>query len=158
MLIAQLTDIHLGYELDNPDEANVGRFDVALNWLKNLSVQPDMLFMSGDLTDHGDIASYEKPRDRIADLPFPVYLCVGNHDDRKALKHVFPHIPTADGFVGPEVQKAMHDSLDNHPKVTLHDYEGLDHGFAATSGNRRNEAGAQLADSRTEAFFAQHLA
>jgi carboxymethylenebutenolidase len=41
--------------------------------------------------------------------------------------------------------------------VTLHDYEGLDHGFAAEMGNRRNEAGAVLADSRTAAFFAEHL-
>lgn len=67
------------------------------------------------------------------------------------------HIPTADGFVPPEAQKAMHAGLDDHPRVTLHDYAGLDHGFAATSGNRRDEAGAQLADSRTEAFFAEHL-
>src|SRR5690606_2843380 len=41
------------------------------------------------------------------------------------------HIPTADGFVPPEAQKAMHDGLDDHPRITLHDYEGLDHGFAA---------------------------
>ena len=68
------------------------------------------------------------------------------------------HIPTADGFVPPEAQKAIHEGLDDHPRVTLHDYEGLDHGFAASSGNRRDEAGAQLADSRTEAFFAQNLA
>lgn len=68
------------------------------------------------------------------------------------------HIPTADGFVPPEVQKAMHEGLDGHPRVTLHDYEGLDHGFATTSGQRRDEAGAQLADGRTEAFFAEHLA
>ena len=68
------------------------------------------------------------------------------------------HIPTADHFVSPEVQKAMHKGLDHHPKVTLHDYEGLDHGFATTFGTRRNEAAAQLADSRTDAFFAQHLA
>lgn len=67
------------------------------------------------------------------------------------------HIPTADHFVGPEAQAAMHAGLDDHPKVTLHDYEGLDHGFAAEMGERRNEAGAQLADSRTEAFFAEHL-
>jgi carboxymethylenebutenolidase len=67
------------------------------------------------------------------------------------------HIPTADGFVPAEAQKAMHQGLDDHPRVTLYDYEGLDHGFAATSGNRRNEAGAKLADSRTEAFFAQNL-
>ncbi len=67
------------------------------------------------------------------------------------------HIPTADGFVSPEAQKAMHDGLDSHPRVTLHDYQGLDHGFAASSGNRRDEAGAQLADSRSEQFFAQNL-
>ncbi len=67
------------------------------------------------------------------------------------------HIPTADHFVGPEAQAAIHAGLGNHPKVTLHDYEGLDHGFAAEMGNRRNEAGAALADSRTAAFFAEHL-
>lgn len=67
------------------------------------------------------------------------------------------HIPTADGFVGPEAQAAMHKGLDAHPKVTLHDYEGLDHGFAAEMGNRRDEGGAQLADGRTAAFFAEWL-
>jgi carboxymethylenebutenolidase len=67
------------------------------------------------------------------------------------------HIPTADHFVGPEAQAAIHAGLDDHPKVTLHDYPGLDHGFAAEMGNRRNAAGAELADSRTAAFFAEHL-
>ena len=67
------------------------------------------------------------------------------------------HIPTADHFVGPDVQRAMHEGLDDHPKVTLHDYEGLDHGFAAETGQRRNEEAARLADSRTEAFLAEHL-
>lgn len=67
------------------------------------------------------------------------------------------HIPTADGFVNEAAQKAMHEGLDDHPRVTLHDYEGLDHGFATEHGNRRDEEGAQLADGRTEAFFAAHL-
>lgn len=68
------------------------------------------------------------------------------------------HIPTADHFVGPEAQAAIHAGLDGHPKVTLHDYQGLDHGFAATNGNRRDEAGAALADQRTRDFFAEYLA
>lgn len=72
-------------------------------------------------------------------------------------KPLMLHIPTADGFVPPEAQQAIHAGLDDHPRVTLHDYPGLDHGFAATSGNRRDEAGAQLADGRTEAFFREHL-
>ena len=67
------------------------------------------------------------------------------------------HIPTADGFVPPEVQAQMHQGLDDHPKVTLHDYEGLDHGFATEMGKRRDDAGAELADRRTMDFFAAHL-
>jgi carboxymethylenebutenolidase len=42
--------------------------------------------------------------------------------------------------------------------LTLHDYDGLDHGFATEMGDRRDDAGARLADSRTAAFFAEHLA
>ena len=67
------------------------------------------------------------------------------------------HIPTADHFVGPEAQAAIHAGLDSHPKVTLHDYIGLDHGFAAEMGDRRDEAGAELADGRTMAFFSACL-
>ncbi|MEO6092695.1 MAG: dienelactone hydrolase family protein [Novosphingobium sp.] len=68
------------------------------------------------------------------------------------------HIPTADGFVPAAAQKAIHDGLDDHPKVTLHDYEGLDHGFASELGARRVEDAAQLADERTAEFFAKNLA
>lgn len=68
------------------------------------------------------------------------------------------HIPTGDHFVGPEAQKAMHEGLDDHPRVTLCDYPGLDHGFATEIGQRRNEEGATLADKRTSEFFARHLA
>ena len=67
------------------------------------------------------------------------------------------HLAGADHFVPPEAQAAMHEGLGDHPKVTLHDYPGLDHGFATEIGDRRNEEGARLADSRTAAFFAEHL-
>lgn len=72
-------------------------------------------------------------------------------------KPLMLHIPTEDGFVSRETQAAMHTGLDDHPRVTLHDYEGLDHGFATETGLRRQEEAAQLADSRTAAFFAEHL-
>jgi len=67
------------------------------------------------------------------------------------------HIAGADHFVGPETQRAMHDALDDHPKVTLFDYPGEDHGFAAEMGKRRSEEAAQIADRRTEEFFRQHI-
>lgn len=67
------------------------------------------------------------------------------------------HIAGDDGFVPAEAQQAMHEGLDDHPKVTLYDYPGEDHGFAAEMGRRRSEKAAQLADERTMAFFAEHL-
>ena len=72
-------------------------------------------------------------------------------------KSLLLHIPTADGFVPPEAQAAMHAGLDGNAHVTLYDYDGLDHGFAAEHGVRRVEDAAQLADQRTEAFFAEHV-
>ena len=71
---------------------------------------------------------------------------------------VMLHIAGADHFVGPEAQQAIHEGLDDHPKVVLHDYPGEDHGFAAEMGARRSEQAAQLADRRTEEFFATYLA
>lgn len=67
------------------------------------------------------------------------------------------HIAGEDGFVPAATQQAMHEGLDDHPKVTLHDYPGEDHGFATEMGKRRSDAAARLADSRTEAFFAEHI-
>jgi carboxymethylenebutenolidase len=70
---------------------------------------------------------------------------------------VLLHIPQEDGFVDKATQQRMHEGLDDHPKVTLYDYPGEDHGFATEMGDRRSEESANLADERTAAFFAQHL-
>jgi len=79
------------------------------------------------------------------------------HEKHAIARPLLLHVAGADHFVGPEVQRAMHDALDDHPRVTLYDYPGEDHGFAAEMGKRRSDAAAQLADRRTEAFFAEHL-
>ncbi|AQR74670.1 dienelactone hydrolase family protein [Sphingomonas sp. LM7] len=70
---------------------------------------------------------------------------------------VLLHVAGADHFVTPDIQAKMHEGLDDHPKVTIYDYPGEDHGFAAEMGKRRSEAAAQLADERTAAFFAEHI-
>ncbi|HKY82260.1 MAG TPA: dienelactone hydrolase family protein [Sphingobium sp.] len=72
-------------------------------------------------------------------------------------KPVLLHIPTADGFVPPEAQQKMREGLADNRHVALHDYEGMDHGFATESGARRHEEAARLADQRTADFFATHL-
>ncbi|UUL81931.1 dienelactone hydrolase family protein [Sphingomonas qomolangmaensis] len=72
-------------------------------------------------------------------------------------KPVLLHVPKDDHFVGPETQAKMHEGLDDHPMVTLHDYAGEDHGFATEVGNRRSPEAAELADARTMAFFGEYL-
>ncbi len=79
------------------------------------------------------------------------------NESRAIARPLMLHIPIADHFVGPEAQAAIHAGLDGNSHVTIHDYEGLDHGFAAEHGVRRDEAAAALADGRTEAFFGVNL-
>ena len=67
------------------------------------------------------------------------------------------HIPEEDHFVDKATQAKMHEGLDDHPKVTLYDYPGEDHGFATEFGKRRSPKSAEQADERTMAFFAEHL-
>ena len=79
-------------------------------------------------------------------------------DEKHAIAHpLMLHIAGADHFVTPDKQKLIHEGLDDHPRVTLHDYPGVDHGFAVAFGDRRNDEAARLADGRTEAFFAEHI-
>jgi carboxymethylenebutenolidase len=79
------------------------------------------------------------------------------NESRAIARPLLLHVPTADGFVKSEAQAAMHAGLDDNAHVTLHDYAGLDHGFADTFGARRDEDGAKLADQRTEDFFAANV-
>ncbi|KQN08301.1 dienelactone hydrolase family protein [Sphingomonas sp. Leaf28] len=78
--------------------------------------------------------------------------------EKNAIAHpVLLHVPEEDHFVDKDAQAAMHAGLDDHPKVTIYDYAGEDHGFATEFGERRSDASAKLADERTAKFFAEHL-
>jgi len=78
--------------------------------------------------------------------------------EKHAIAHpVLLHVPEEDHFVDKDAQAAMHAGLDDHPKVTIYDYAGEDHGFATEFGERRSDASAKLADERTAKFFAEHL-
>lgn len=90
MLIAQITDVHLGFERGNPDELNRRRLDETLRRLREMRPLPALLLATGDLVDSGgDPASYERLREAVSDLPFPVHFALGNHDDRRAFRSVF---------------------------------------------------------------------
>lgn len=100
MLIAQVTDIHLGFQPDDPAELNRKRFDEVIDSLLALTPQPDLLLATGDLTENGTDASYQTLKTVVDRLPFPVLLALGNHDVRSNFCRVFPDVPiTATGHV-----------------------------------------------------------
>ncbi|TFI59538.1 dienelactone hydrolase family protein [Sphingomonas parva] len=88
---------------------------------------------------------------------YPVGLPNILHERHAISRPLLIHVAGADHFVPPEQQQEVHAALDDHPRVTIHDYPGEDHGFAAEMGKRRSENSARLADSRTEAFLAEHI-
>jgi 3',5'-cyclic-AMP phosphodiesterase len=95
MLIAQVTDIHLGFQPDDPAEMNRKRFDEVIATLLALNPQPALLLATGDLTEHGTVAAYQTLKSITSRLPFPVYFALGNHDDRANFRSVFPEVPTS---------------------------------------------------------------
>ena len=99
MLIAQITDIHIGFDPGNPDEHNMERLRAVLDRLNSAPNRPDLLLMSGDLTEFGDGESYARLAEAVRDCPFPVWPMTGNHDEREALLAAFPQTPSEGGFV-----------------------------------------------------------
>lgn len=78
----------------------------------------------------------------------------------EATKIIHPlmlHIAEKDGFVPPPAQEKIIAGLKDNPHVTLHTYPGVDHAFARPGGKNYDKASADLANSRTAAFFRQHL-
>jgi len=98
MLIAQVTDSHikakgrLAYQ--NVDTAvNLQR---CIQHLIDLDPLPDVVLMTGDLTDFGRVEEYELLRELIAPLVMPVYVIPGNHDERENFRKAFddhPYLP-----------------------------------------------------------------
>lgn len=98
VLIAQMTDIHVGFAPDErPEELNLTRFRATLARLIEGPNRPDMLVLSGDITDHGDADSFAKTAELLKDCPFPVLPLVGNHDSREGLLGAFPQVQPAEG-------------------------------------------------------------
>lgn len=91
MKFLHFTDIHLtapGQTIGGRDpNANLER---ALAHALGHHPDAEALFITGDLSDWGDEDDYLRLRGRIATLPLPVHLCIGNHDDRATFLRVFP--------------------------------------------------------------------
>jgi 3',5'-cyclic AMP phosphodiesterase CpdA len=54
MLIAQITDLHIGFDRGNPHELNVRRLNLVIDELNERTPRPELLIVSGDLVENGD--------------------------------------------------------------------------------------------------------
>ena len=59
-------------------EVSIPAFEQILASL--IADQPDFLLLPGDLVQHGERENHEWLANRLAQLPFPVYVVPGNHD------------------------------------------------------------------------------
>src|SRR5262249_33963319 len=91
-------DIHIGFAPgEDPEELNHSRFRATLDRLAEAPNRPDMLVLTGDITDRGDIESFERTAAMLAGCPVPVWPIVGNHDTLESLLRAFPQVRPAEG-------------------------------------------------------------
>lgn len=99
MKLLHFSDIHL----TTPGKTIAGRdpnvnFERALAHALECHSDADLLAITGDLSDWGDAADYARLKARLAELPLPVALCIGNHDKRAAFLATFPEARDELGF------------------------------------------------------------
>lgn len=111
MLIAQLTDLHVrprGLAANRVSETNAFT-ERAFRAVTAFNPRPDVVLLTGDLTECGREAEYAMLTDLIRrHLPMPVFVIPGNHDRRDHLRQALEHLPgvTADATY---VQYAVED-------------------------------------------------
>jgi 3',5'-cyclic AMP phosphodiesterase CpdA len=114
MLVAQITDTHIlgeGKLFHSPRRAipadaepgwsfidTAAHLRQAIAALNDLQPRPDVVVMTGDLTDHGGVEEYANLRAILAAAAMPIYVIPGNHDSREALRASFG----ADGYLPAE--------------------------------------------------------
>jgi len=89
--ILQISDMHL---FASPEQQLVGvnteeSFLSVLKLAQHASWPPDLIFLTGDLSQDGSEVSYLRLIEHLSKLNIPCYVLPGNHDTPKALSHAF---------------------------------------------------------------------
>jgi len=96
-LIAQISDLHI----KRPGELAYGRVDTAaalsrcVDELNRFTPRPDLVVISGDLTDTPTKKEYNHLKHLLAPLQIPFVAIPGNHDDRTMMRAALPDQPYA---------------------------------------------------------------
>jgi len=89
--IAQISDVHVrprGILYQDAVDSN-RMLASAITCLNHLSPAPDLVMITGDLTDEGHPDEYAMLRELLAALRLPFIVLPGNHDDRSHLRAAF---------------------------------------------------------------------
>jgi 3',5'-cyclic-AMP phosphodiesterase len=84
--VIQVTDTHLFAEEHQRmrNFPTVQSFQAIVESLSQIQPKPDVLLLTGDLSQDETIASYERLRDMVTPLQIPTYWLPGNHDQSLA--------------------------------------------------------------------------
>ncbi|MGJ8624660.1 MAG: metallophosphoesterase [Yoonia sp.] len=101
MKLVHISDIHLTVPGERMGGLNPHRrFAQALDHVRAQHGDAARIIITGDLTHWGEPAAYATLVDALTDVPCPVRLLIGNHDDRAAFLSAFPDHPIdPSGFI-----------------------------------------------------------
>lgn len=101
MLIAQITDLHIGFDRGNPHELNVRRLNMVIDELNDRSPRPDLLLVTGDLVENADdLRAYGHMEALVKRWQGPLLWAIGNHDGRENFRTVLPEVEADEnGFI-----------------------------------------------------------
>ena len=99
MIVAQITDLHIGFDGKDNACGNTLRLHEVVKSLRALKLQPDLILVTGDLVEHGETWSYELLKAELDQFDWPYHMALGNHDRRAAFRGVFPDQPFEGDFL-----------------------------------------------------------
>lgn len=93
VVIAQVTDCHLSADPEGSYRGINPRLNLEALLEKVRARRPDLLLLTGDLSEDGSSESYRTLRSIFQSLQVPVLALPGNHDDAPLLGETFPGSP-----------------------------------------------------------------
>ncbi|MEM8949554.1 MAG: phosphodiesterase [Pseudomonadota bacterium] len=94
MHIAHISDLHFLRKgvLSFGKVDTYAHLERCIDAIQAFEPAPDVVLITGDLTNDGDLAAYQTMADLLARVDKPLYPIPGNHDDRELIRAVFPDI------------------------------------------------------------------
>ncbi len=97
LLVAQITDTHLF--ADDQQKLlglqTIASFQAVIDQVNVLERRPDLLLLTGDLSQDGTVKSYEMLQEMLSPLAIPAYWVPGNHDCPETMAQVLTRSPVS---------------------------------------------------------------